>query len=189
MTTLATRAAEGLPRRAFTVSDVQRMLEAGILDWDEKFELIGGEIVPMPSQLLPHAIFKTRIARWLMAKAPSDLEVVIEPTVTIQDKGLFEPDVVVFESRPIARSFLPIAEIRLAIEVADTSLDRDLKKARDYADAGLPELWIVDLNARQTLVFRTENGVWTEKAPVPFDQPIEALCAEGATLLIAPLTE
>lgn len=38
-----TREARGLDRRAFTVDEVERMLEAGILDWDDKFELIGGK--------------------------------------------------------------------------------------------------------------------------------------------------
>jgi hypothetical protein len=40
-----TRAAEGLPRRAFTVDDISRMIEAGILGEDENFELIEGDIV------------------------------------------------------------------------------------------------------------------------------------------------
>jgi hypothetical protein len=38
-----TRAAEGLPRRAFTVDDIGRMIKAGVLGADENFELIGGE--------------------------------------------------------------------------------------------------------------------------------------------------
>jgi hypothetical protein len=42
-----TRAAEGLPRRRFTVAEVEAMVEAGIMDEDERVELIGGELVPM----------------------------------------------------------------------------------------------------------------------------------------------
>ena len=37
-----TRAAEGLPRRRFTVAEVEAMVEAGIMDEDERVELIGG---------------------------------------------------------------------------------------------------------------------------------------------------
>ena len=52
-----TRAAEGFDRRAFTVDEVLRMQEAGIISEDENFELIEGEIVPMqaktPSRLTP----------------------------------------------------------------------------------------------------------------------------------------
>jgi len=36
-----TRAAEGLPCRRFTVAEVEAMVAAGILDEDERVELIG----------------------------------------------------------------------------------------------------------------------------------------------------
>ena len=42
-----TRAAEGLDRWAFTVAEVERMVEAGIIPPDTRLEVIGGEIVPM----------------------------------------------------------------------------------------------------------------------------------------------
>jgi len=38
----STQAAEGLPRRRFTVAEVEAMVEAGIMDEDERVELIGG---------------------------------------------------------------------------------------------------------------------------------------------------
>jgi hypothetical protein len=41
----ATTAAEGFPCRAFTVEDIARMIEAGVIGKDEKFEPIEGEIV------------------------------------------------------------------------------------------------------------------------------------------------
>jgi hypothetical protein len=45
MNIAVTTAAEGFPRRAFTVEDIARMMEAGIIGEEEKFELIEGEIV------------------------------------------------------------------------------------------------------------------------------------------------
>jgi hypothetical protein len=42
-----TQAAEGLSRRAFTVAEVERMVEVGLISPDERLEIIGGEIVPM----------------------------------------------------------------------------------------------------------------------------------------------
>src|SRR6516165_10821840 len=44
---LTTTAAEGLPRRRFTVEEIEQITAAGIFLEDERFELIGGEIVPM----------------------------------------------------------------------------------------------------------------------------------------------
>ena len=42
-----TRAADGFDRRAFTVDDIRRMQDAGIVDPDERFELLEGDIVLM----------------------------------------------------------------------------------------------------------------------------------------------
>ena len=39
-----TQAADGLPRRRWTTAELERMVAAGILDPNERFELIGGEI-------------------------------------------------------------------------------------------------------------------------------------------------
>jgi len=37
-----TTAADGLPRRRFTVAEVEAMVAAGVMDEDERVELIGG---------------------------------------------------------------------------------------------------------------------------------------------------
>ena len=50
MTVAVTSAAEGFPRRAFTVEDMGRMIDAGVIGEDEKFELIEGEIVMMAAK-------------------------------------------------------------------------------------------------------------------------------------------
>jgi len=42
-----THAAEGMPRRSWTVAESEAMVRAGIIDEDERFGLIGGEVVPM----------------------------------------------------------------------------------------------------------------------------------------------
>ena len=54
MNVTVTRAAEGFPRRAFTVEDIRRMIDAGVIGEDERFELIEGEIVPMSPKHDPH---------------------------------------------------------------------------------------------------------------------------------------
>jgi len=57
----ATRAADGLPRRAFTVHDIRRMVEAGIIAEDEPFELIDGDLVMMAAKGYAHELIKVRI--------------------------------------------------------------------------------------------------------------------------------
>ena len=45
-----TRAAEGYDRRSFTVDEIPRMQEAGVISEDENVELIEGEIVSMQAK-------------------------------------------------------------------------------------------------------------------------------------------
>ena len=71
-TTLVTHAADGFDRRAFTVADIERMTEAGILDPDETFELIEGEIVwMMRANHFPHERIKLALVRGLSAPCPT----------------------------------------------------------------------------------------------------------------------
>ncbi len=71
----ATRAAEGFDRRSFTVAEVLRMQDAGIISEDENFELIEGEVVPMRAKTHVHELIKsalnTAIARALPVRLAS----------------------------------------------------------------------------------------------------------------------
>ena len=48
MNVAGTKAADGLPRRAFTAEDVRRMIDAGIIGADERIELLDAadELIP-----------------------------------------------------------------------------------------------------------------------------------------------
>lgn len=178
MSTQLTREAEGLDRRAFSVEEVERMLEAGILDWDDKFELIGGEIVPMNAQHRPHLMVKSRLARWFGSALDATFDVGVDGTMKVAAAHLFEPDIFVARRLDASkRGFVGIADVLLIIEVVDTTLKRDMGvKARAYSKAGLAELWVVDLKARVTHVHRAP-GVkgFASIAPVAFDAALTSL--------------
>ena len=67
---LTTRSAEGLPRRRWTTVELERMVAAGILDPDERFELIGGEVVPMSPKGRRHEIVRDFMTEYFSANAP-----------------------------------------------------------------------------------------------------------------------
>ena len=164
---LRTRAAEGLDRRAFSMADVEKMIEAGVLDPDERFELIDGEIVPMNSQAMPHMLMRSRITNWLVKLAPAGVEVVTEATLLLGDNTFFETDVLAFTLDTTHRYVAP-GLVHLAVEVADTSRARDLfAKAPRYGAADVPELWVVELNERTTYVF--QRGAWADPKRISFD--------------------
>ena len=184
-----TRGAEGLDRRAFSIADVERMLAAGVLDRDEKFELIRGEIVPVSPQQRRHSVLRNRLARWLMAALPAHIEVNPETTLRLGLKQLFDADILLSRPLPFDRAYTPIAEALLVIEVADTTLSRDRDvKAPEYAKAGLAELWVVDVEAQETLVMRAPGPEgYGEIIAVPFAAPLSPLCAPAVALRVAEL--
>ena len=55
---VTTQAAEGLPRRRWSVAEIEEMVAKGIIAEDERFELIGGEVVPMSPKGNRHELLK-----------------------------------------------------------------------------------------------------------------------------------
>jgi Uma2 family endonuclease len=168
-----TRAAEGFDRRGFTLEEIEKMIAAGVIDPDEKFELIEGEIVPMNPQALPHLMMKARLARALLATCPREIDIGQDPTVVLSERTFFDADILAFRADPAHRYIAP-RDVLLAIEVAATSRARDLfAKAPRYGATGVPELWVVELNEELTYVFRGPGTTtWAEPLRVPFGETL-----------------
>ena len=149
-----TTAAEGLPRRAFTVKDVERMVEVGLIDEDERIELIGGEIVPMSPKGNHHEVLKTKLLRFWMRRAPEELELTPETTLRLSKDTYLEPDVVIYRLADGLKR-LDGGSALLCVEIADSSLAYDLhRKPAIYASFGVTELWVIDAVRRVTHVHR-----------------------------------
>jgi len=149
-----TQAAEGLPRRRFTVAEVEAMVAAGIIDEDERVELIGGELVPMSPKGIQHEALKIRLVdRWNRHR-PLTCVVAQETTFHLSDDTYVEPDVVIFPEGVALRALSP-HNVLLALEIADSSRHYDMgRKAALYASFGVRELWVLDAAQRTTRVFR-----------------------------------
>jgi len=164
MNVAVTTAAEGFPRRAFTVEDVRRMIEVGVIHEDEKFELVEGEIVMMAAKGVAHERIKSALTIAVVRALPDDLTVGIETTLRLTDKTMLEPDIAVFPKELFTGSSAGFARLEpdeacLVIEIASSSLayDRGLK-ARLYARHGVREFWVIDANARSTWVHTGPSG-------------------------------
>jgi len=130
------------------------MVDAGVIERDERFELIGGEIVPMSPKGLLHEVLKTAlIEHWIKAK-PDDLMLTPETTMRISDLTYLEPDIVLYRRSDGLAALGPRTAL-LVVEIADNSLSFDLqKKPEIYASCGLRELWVIDARARMVHVHR-----------------------------------
>jgi Uma2 family endonuclease len=149
-----TSAAKGLPRRRFTVSEVEAMVAAGVMEEDERVELIGGELVPMSPKGLEHEVLKAALAdRWY--RLPEcKVDLAIATTFRLSEDTYLEPDVVIYP-RTTGIKGLGASNVLLVVEIADSSLRYDIgRKAALYASFGIRELWVIDAVRLTTRVFR-----------------------------------
>jgi len=161
---VTTTAAEGFPRRAFSVEDIRRMIDVGVLGEDERFELIEGEIVMMAAKGFAHERIKSALNAAIVRALPDDLRVGIEITLRLTDTVMLEPDIAVFPkklfSKPVA-GFVQLdpGDANLVIEVAASSLAYDRRlKPRLYARHRVREYWVVDANEQITWVHTDPSG-------------------------------
>ena len=164
MNVAITRAAEGFPRRAFTVDDISRMIEAGIIGEDENFELIEGDLVVMAAKRVGHDGIKNAFTMALAKSAPEGVFVAIECTLQLASNVLVEPDITVISQRVYAAHSKSFArprpeDVHLLIEIATSSLayDRGVK-ARLYARHGIREFWVIDADERVAWVHTGPSG-------------------------------
>lgn len=134
--------------RAFTVADLERMVETGILAPDERVELIAGDLVPMCAKGSRDETIKIAL-NFLWGRAcPAGFMYAPEPGVRLDPHNYLEPDFIVF-ARTKRFAEIEGPDVLLVVEVADSSLDYDLKrKSLVYAAFGVREFWVIDAARR-----------------------------------------
>ncbi len=142
-------------RYRFTVDEFARMGEAGIFSEDDRVELIDGEILEMTPIGPPHAWFVDRLNELIVTRLAGRAHVRIQNPVRLGRHTEPQPDLVVARrSDAYADRHPEPGDILLVIEVADSSLRYDrLEKVPRYGKAGIPEAWLVDVEARTVTVY------------------------------------
>ena len=147
-------------RHRFSAEDFHRMAEAGILGEDDRVELIRGEVVELSPIGKRHAYVLNALVDLLAPLRGKALLSVQNPLLLSPDTEVY-PDLALLQPpRTRYRDRLPEAkDALLVVEVADTSLRYDLQvKLHLYAQAGVPEVWVVDLEGKRVLVHRKPEG-------------------------------
>jgi len=151
----------------WTVSDYHQMIEAGILDEDDRVELLEGKIVCMSPQRPFHAASVQRSSRLLFKVLSDRAEIRVQLPIILGNDSEPEPDIAVVRLDANEYSFRhpETADIYLLIEVADSTINKDRKqKARIYSKNHVLEYWILDLQKRQVYIFRQpEDGTYREE--------------------------
>ncbi len=158
-----TRGAEGLARRYFSTADVKAMATAGVFHPEERFELLGGEFVPMNAKNNGHEVWKRKLAmRWSATLFGGPLDLAVETSLYLSDGFIFEPGILIHDSA-IQPEDVRGPDCRLLVEIADTSLAYDLRdKSTAYARHGVLEYWVLNTQRRRAHMFSepAPDGNW-----------------------------
>ena len=140
----------------FTVDEYYRMAETGILDEDDRVELIDGQILVMEPISPEHGGHTIALNR-LFSSLVSDRAIIgVQNPIQIDEYNHPQPDVVLCKLHDdlYKRNHPKPSDILLIVEVAWTSAARDRRlKIPLYARAGILEFWLVDIPHRMLEVY------------------------------------
>ncbi|MEL6461780.1 MAG: Uma2 family endonuclease [Cyanobacteria bacterium J06621_15] len=146
-----------LLRRKFTVEQFHKMAESGILNEDDRVELIRGEIIEMAAIGTKHASCVRRLDKVLHRKLGDKVIISVQNPVGLDDTSEPQPDVVLLKPREdfYSSAHPQPKDIFLVIEVADSTIkyDREVKIPL-YAEESVLEVWLVDINEECLEVYR-----------------------------------
>jgi Uma2 family endonuclease len=148
---------EGLPYR-LTAADYIKMVDADIIPSDRRVGLWEGHLYEKRPKQLIHSATTSLVIMALTRAVPDDWFVSYEAPVLVNEFTVPLPDFTVVRGHPndyCRRGSFPKAdEIGLIVELADTSLRKDLEVSLPiYARAGLPVYWVVNLVAKRVEVY------------------------------------
>ena len=153
-------------KRDWTVGDLLDLPDDG-----NRYEVLDGELFVTPAPSLDHQRAAFELGRILADYLAGNRvgEAIISPAdVTFSPRRLVQPDVFVIpfaDTGKKASSFVDVGRLLLAVEILSPSTARAdrVNKRRVYRDEGVPEYWIVDLDAR------------TIERSTPADERVEVL--------------
>ncbi|MDQ3609226.1 MAG: Uma2 family endonuclease [Actinomycetota bacterium] len=132
------------PIHRITNDEYVRMVDAGALE-GVRVELAEGLLVDLSPQGELHARMVQVLTRLLGGR----LELLrVQLPLAVAEGWIPEPDIALVEHEDPTTH--PVTAV-LAVEVAVSTHQYDLSKARVFAQAGIPAYWVVDVPGRQVL--------------------------------------
>jgi Uma2 family endonuclease len=147
----------------FTLDQYERMVEAGAFDgrFSQHVEFIRGEIREMNPIGSFHAQVLNDLTDWSYEVTPrNEIAIRVQTSLRIPTcNSEPEPDLLWVRRQNYSRKHPEPDHVLLLVEVAESSLleDRGEKQVL-YAEAGIPDYWIVNLVDLVVEVYRQPNG-------------------------------
>jgi Uma2 family endonuclease len=143
-------------KRLFTVQEYYQMGESGLFA-NERVELIRGEIIKISPIGRRHAACVDRCNYTFAHKLGTKVIVRIQNPLALDNTSEPEPDVMILKHKPdfYDTGHPQPTDVLLLIEVADSTIDSDRElKIPLYAEDGIVEVWLIDINNAYVEVYR-----------------------------------
>lgn len=185
---------EGEPLRFQWTSDQYNLLgEAGVFD-GKRVELIEGEIMEMVPMGPRHFVTINLVAEVLSSVFGKGFFVSSQNQLDVDKLSQPEPDIAVLKGSPRDYVGGHPKTLVLAVEVADSSIQRDrVYKTKLYAKARIEDYWIVNLADNCVEVYRNpvndpELGfVYLEESVFGEDESVSPLAKPGSVVRVADI--
>ena len=154
-TVLEVRERAALPYHRWSLAEYHQMAQIGLLDETDRVELIEGELIDMAPIGSKHAFRVDSIARALQLAAGTSFLVRVQNPILLGEHSEPQPDIAVVKDKNYSAAHPCAEDVLVIVEVSDTTLayDRDVKLSL-YARHGIPEVWLLDVNAGELTVYR-----------------------------------
>jgi len=146
MTQSLTPAIPELPVYRLTVEQYEAMLAAGILNADDRVELLSGWLVPKMTKNSPHIVAGMLVSQLFTRLLPPDWCLAPQAPVIAGIDSLPEPDFAILRGAPrdYKKRRPNPGDVGLVIEIADSSVEKDTEtKWEIYGRAGICLYWVL----------------------------------------------
>jgi Uma2 family endonuclease len=166
---MATKLAEPQARR-WTKSEYDGLAQQGLFQ-DQRVQLIHGEIIQMPAHGHAHFQMLNRVGELLRGAFGPGYWVRMQGPLDLPLDSVPEPDVAVVKGTLEEYRAHPTTAL-LAVEISDSTLRLDRRKASLYAASGIADYWLVNMGQSQLEVYRDPVPDATEEFEYRYSEPI-----------------
>lgn len=177
--------------KRWTTEELDSLLEQGLLSG--RYELVEGMLNSNMGSGGRHALFVNILMELLLRLFGSSCVRVQQPMRILGNSGRYnrpEPDLAVSRKSHRAYRDHPLPEdLLLVVEVSDSTLQYDLTvKANLYAQVGIAEYWVLDIEAQSLMVHRQPTAEGYEQMNVlKTGESLSPVALPNASFLLAEL--